>query len=79
MRSYGFTPSEDIVVNEKRGSKQPVSFETCNDVDDKVKAIAEFTTGIRHEIEDEEEAMRVSQDGRDYDALPYSEKLAMGF
>lgn len=55
LRTYGFNPSEDIVIKQKRGKQVPVPIESVNKLDTNVKNFFDFITTVVHEIEEQEE------------------------
>lgn len=56
LRSYGFKPSEDIVIKQKRGKQLPVSFELTTSPTKAAKDFFDFATTVIHDLEDEEKA-----------------------
>ena len=56
IRSYGFNPSEDIMIRPTRGKKEVVSIDTVSTPTKMNVGIAKFATEVIHEIESEEHA-----------------------
>lgn len=56
IRSYGFKPSEDVVMVDNRGSKKPQSMTLLNQEQKDVKGIKTKVIDLINEIEEEEKA-----------------------
>ena len=56
MRTYGFLPTEDVVLTENRGTKKPVPISLLKNLDETTKGIVTRIIELTNEIETEEKA-----------------------
>lgn len=61
LRTYGFNPSEDVVIRQKRGKKVPEPIASVTDKATLNTAILEFVAEVVHTIEDEKKAEELEQ------------------
>lgn len=60
LRGFGFRASEDVVTKEDKGKAMPQSLAGINQRDRRAKDLLNALVGIEHEIEEKEEANRLS-------------------
>ena len=56
LRTYGFLPTEDVVLTENRGTKKPVPISLLKNLDETTKGIVTRIIELTNEIETEEKA-----------------------
>lgn len=59
LRSYGFNPSEDVFIKQKRGKQVPEPMVVVNKPTKNVRDFFNFITVVEHDIESKEEANTV--------------------
>lgn len=56
LRTYGFLPTEDVVLTENRGTKKPIPISLLKNLDETTKGIVTRIIELTNEIETEEKA-----------------------
>jgi len=56
LRSFGFNPSEDVVIRDARGKSVPVPLDMVTEPDRKIKQLTDFMGVVLHDVESEDAA-----------------------
>lgn len=79
MRSYGFTPSEDVVIKQSRGKALPIPLEQLNELDTKEFMYKQGIYDILHDVEEKEKAEKLILEQHHLDTTIKNESLEETF
>lgn len=76
LRDYGFNPSEDVVVRQKRGKNVPVPLSTVNEMTDVMRSVFDFSADVMHELEEKDKASEFNLDVAKFAEKSIDEQLS---